>query len=220
MRFRTLLADPPWKFKNKSTRAAAEKNYPVMSIEEIKALGPLVQDVSEENAHLYLWTTQSHLEGALRVMADWGFTYKMLIPWIKLTTHGKLHFGIGNSYRPCLEMCLFGVRGKMRTLTRNTRNLLQAKRPPKHSAKPKEMYALIEANSPGPRLELFSRAHREGWTMTGDEINGEDIVDALHRIAGEKFVMEDGTPLECPDCGTPLSPGQVDHECVRKGPKK
>ncbi len=180
-----MCADPPWKFKNRSTRSAAEKNYRTMTVEEIKGLGPLVKEVSDDKAHLYLWTTMSHLPDALDVVKEWGYVYKMIIPWIKLTKNEKLHFGIGNYFRPCLEMCLFGVRGSMRTLTRNTRNLLFAKRPPVHSGKPVEMYDLIEKNSPAPRLELFSRGEREGWIMLGEEIDGEDVEVALTRLAGD-----------------------------------
>lgn len=182
MKFKTIYADPPWKFENRATRSAAEKSYSVMSTDEIKALGPLVQGISEDNAHLYLWSTMSHLHDALEIMAEWGFIFKMVIPWIKQTKHGKLHFGMGNYFRPCLELCLFGVRGSMRTLTKNTRNILFAKKPPRHSSKPDEMYELIEANSPPNYLELFSRNKRDGWIMLGDEFEGEDINDAIRRI--------------------------------------
>lgn len=182
MRFKTLYADPPWKFKNRATRSAAEKNYRVMAVKEIMRLGPLVEEVSEDNAHLYLWSTMSHLPDALNIVAEWGFIYKMIIPWIKLTKNEKLHFGIGNYFRPCLEICLFGVRGSMRTLTKNTRNLLFAKRPPVHSQKPEEMYDLIEKNSPNPRLELFARTKRDGWIMIGEEIDGKDIRESLRAL--------------------------------------
>jgi len=183
-RFKTVYADPPWKFSNRATRSAAEKSYRVMTVEEIMNLGPLVEGVSEDNAHLYLWSTVTHMPDAFKVMAEWGYVYKMFIPWIKLTKHGKLHFGMGNYFRPCLEPCLFGVRGRMRTLTRNTRNILYARRPPMHSAKPPEMYDLIEKNSPEPRLELFSRSAREGWTMIGEEIDGQDIEESLRLLGG------------------------------------
>ena len=42
--------------------------------------------------------------------------------------------------------------------------------PTKHSAKPQEMYELIESRSQGPYLELFARNSRPGWSSWGDEI--------------------------------------------------
>jgi N6-adenosine-specific RNA methylase IME4 len=47
-------------------------------------------------------------------------------------------------------------------------NLL-ATRKREHSRKPAEAYDIIEACSPGPRLELFARGSREGWVVWGDE---------------------------------------------------
>lgn len=53
-------------------------------------------------------------------------------------------------------------------------NLL-ATRKREHSRKPDEMYDLIEACSPGPRLELFARGSRAGWTTWGDQAEGYAI---------------------------------------------
>ena len=39
----------------------------------------------------------------------------------------------------------------------------------KHSRKPDEQYAPIEACSPGPRLELFARGERKGWSVWGNQ---------------------------------------------------
>ncbi len=43
------------------------------------------------------------------------------------------------------------------------------------------MDELIEANSPGPYLELFSRVHRDNWTMLGDGIDGLDIRESINK---------------------------------------
>ena len=177
MKFKTVLADPPWDYKNKATRSAAAKNYPTMTDEELQAL-PVIELI-DDNAHLYLWSPTDHIREALALMNAWDFEYKTLLPWIKFTKHGKIHFGMGNYFRSCCELLLFGVHGKMRTLTRNTRNLIRAKKPPRHSAKPPIAYIKIEANSPSPRIELFARETRPGWTSIGRDIDGKDIRDAM-----------------------------------------
>jgi N6-adenosine-specific RNA methylase IME4 len=48
----------------------------------------------------------------------------------------------------------------------NVSTLLQAELGA-HSVKPEAAYKLIEAASPGPRLEIFARTTRRGWTAWG-----------------------------------------------------
>jgi hypothetical protein len=53
-KFGTIYADPPWRYGNTVTRAAADGQYPTMSLEEIAALpiGKLAAD--ESHLHLLL----------------------------------------------------------------------------------------------------------------------------------------------------------------------
>lgn len=53
-----------------------------------------------------------------------------------------------------------------------------------HSAKPALFADLAERMSPGPRLELFGRRARAGWTVLGDEApgDGDDIRLSLPRL--------------------------------------
>lgn len=47
----------------------------------------------------------------------------------------------------------------------------QVKRPHNsHSTKPEFFQDMIETVSDGPRLELFARRPREGWTVWGNEV--------------------------------------------------
>ena len=178
MKFKTLYADPPWSFNDKLDKTRT-LSYQTMSIKELMEI-PITK-IIDENAHFYLWTTSSHIHEALHLMEKWGFTYKTLIPWIKKTKNDKHHFGMGHYFRATHEPLLFGVRGKLPTNTNNTRNFLEAKKPARHSGKPDEMYELIEANSPGSYLELFSRVHRDNWTMLGDGIDGVDITTSINK---------------------------------------
>src|SRR5690554_4501215 len=82
-KFRTILADPPWQFQNRTGKMAPEHKrllrYPTMSLQEIKDLP--VQSVSEDTAHLYLWVPNALLADGLKVMESWGFTYKTNLIW-------------------------------------------------------------------------------------------------------------------------------------------
>ena len=51
----------------------ANAHYPLMRVAEIAALP--ISELSAENAHLYLWTTNNYLHDALHVMEAWGFRY-------------------------------------------------------------------------------------------------------------------------------------------------
>ncbi len=175
-KFKTILADPPWQFQNRTGKVAPEhkrlNRYPTMKLEEIKALP--VADVADENSHLYLWVPNALLIEGLAVMEAWGFQYKTNIVWEKVRNDGGPDGrGVGFYFRNVTELLLFGVRGShMRTLApgRSQVNLIRSKKR-EHSRKPDEMIELIEKCSPGPYLELFARGQREGWTLWGNQAN-------------------------------------------------
>jgi len=173
MLFKTIYADPPWPFDD-LLDPTRRKPYQTMTLEAIENLS--VSSLVEQNAHLYLWTPNVFLKEALEVMEAWDFVYRLPLIWVKTTETGKVFFGLGHYFRNSTELLLFGVRGKMRTLTRNTRNVVFAKREEPHSKKPEIFYKLIEANSPEPRLELFARQKRRGWKAWGNEIDSDIIL--------------------------------------------
>jgi N6-adenosine-specific RNA methylase IME4 len=171
--FATIVADPPWRDGNTSTRGAAEDHYHTMSIEELCELD-VARERAADQAHLYLWTTAGHLPDAFRVMEAWDFTYKTYLVWI------KPQMGMGNYFRVSTELVLFGIKGGMRTRDMATMNYFEARRG-KHSAKPQKFYELAERCSPGPYLEMFCRCNRatqlacmcsrclRGWEVWGNQ---------------------------------------------------
>ena len=194
--FSCIVADPPWKVsagreigeyvlsadgsqlfgvRNNGARRLA---YPSMSIAEIAALKVPAAD----NAHLYLWTINRYLPDAFQIMKAWGFKYSTALVWAKRPMGG----GLGGCYGLATEFCLFGRRGKLPAMSRIQRNWFDWKRPydergkPKHSAKPPEFFKMVESVSPGPRLELFARAKREGWAVWGNEVESDIGSDLLN----------------------------------------
>jgi len=173
-KFAAILADPPWQFTNRTGKVAPEhkrlNRYGTMDLAAIKALP--VADVSSSPAHLYLWVPNALLPEGLDVMKAWGFSYKSNLIWHKIRKDGGPDGrGVGFYFRNVTEIVLFGVRGKdARTLApgRSQVNYL-ATRKREHSRKPDELYPLIESCSPGPRLELFARGTRPGWTVWGHQ---------------------------------------------------
>lgn len=176
--FQTVLADPPWRFANRTGKVAPEHKrldrYGTMDLEAIKAMP--VGDVSAKNAHLYLWVPNAMLPDGIEVMKAWGFRYVSNIVWAKRRKDGGPDGrGVGFYFRNVTEPILFGVRGSMRTLApaRSTVNMIESRKR-EHSRKPDEQYDLIESCSPGPYLELFARYAREGWSAWGNE-SDEDV---------------------------------------------
>ncbi len=171
--FQTVLADPPWRFTNRTGKIAPEHKrlgrYATMDLDEICALS--VERIVAENAHLYLWVPNALVPEGLEVMSAWGFRYVSNIVWAKRRKDGGPDGrGVGFYFRNTTELILFGVRGRLRTLSpaRSQVNIIESRKR-EHSRKPEEQYELIEKCSPGPRVELFARYRRAGWTVWGDE---------------------------------------------------
>lgn len=172
-RFTTVLADPPWRFLNRTGKVAPEhrrlNRYGTLSTKEICELP--VNVVCEDPAHLYLWVPNALLPDGLQVLAAWGFTYKANIVWHKIRKDGGPDGrGVGFYFRNTTELVLFGIRGGMRTLAPGRRqvNIIKTQKQ-EHSRKPEGLYKIIEECSPGPYLELFARGSRQNWFSFGNQ---------------------------------------------------
>lgn len=197
-RFKTVLADPPWQFQNRTGKMAPEhkrlNRYGTMTLDEILDLP--VAKVIADSAHLYLWVPNALLPEGLKVLHAWGFTYKSNIIWHKVRKDGGPDGrGVGFYFRNTTEILLFGVKGKnARTLAPGRRqvNILRTMKR-EHSRKPDEQYSLIEDCSPGPFLEMFARGTRRGWSSWGNQADDYTInwdTYANHSQQIEQLVLE------------------------------
>jgi N6-adenosine-specific RNA methylase IME4 len=177
---RTILADPPWQFTNRTGKVAPEhrrlRRYETMTNADIMEL-PVAQ-IAAPQSHLYLWVPNALIAEGLEVMRRWGFTYKSNIVWYKVRKDGGPdRRGVGFYFRNVTEIVLFGIRGK------NNRTLAAGRRQPnvivsrkrEHSRKPDELYEIVESCSPGPYVELFARSERAGWLGWGNEVDSPQM---------------------------------------------
>ncbi|MEN6364331.1 MAG: MT-A70 family methyltransferase [Rectinema sp.] len=178
-RFSTILADPPWRFLNRTGKVAPEhkrlNRYSTLGTKEICSIP--VSEAADIPSHLYLWVPNALLPDGLDVMKAWGFTYKGNIVWHKIRKDGGPDGrGVGFYFRNTTELLLFGIRGTMRTLPpgRSQVNIIKSMKQ-EHSRKPDAQYDIIQACSPGPYLEMFARGKREGWTLWGDQADEYEI---------------------------------------------
>ncbi|MCA1604473.1 MAG: methyltransferase [Acidobacteria bacterium] len=161
MKYRCILADPPWSTNQVGQRGAI-RHYPLMELQDIYALR--VDRLAADSAHLWLWVTNSTVFEGLQVMEAWGFSYRSCLTWI------KPRLGLGVYLRNQTEHVLFGIRGKAPIQFRSQGTWFYAP-VQEHSHKPEEQYTIIERCSPGPYLELFARRKQPGWDVWGNEVS-------------------------------------------------
>ena len=193
MKYRCLIADPPWEFSQKWKRTkegqvarGAGEHYDLLTIEDLIEMGPLVRDVAEDASILALWCPSSLPDQGLRVMAAWGFVQKQIWTWMKMGPGGRA-FGLGKLARGCTEHAFVGVRGgiyeHLKDRSQRTGFMAPALA---HSQKPVNVHQMLDTMFPeGGRLEMFARRAYPSWTTIGNEdpsTPGEDIRDALKRL--------------------------------------
>jgi N6-adenosine-specific RNA methylase IME4 len=181
--YRTIVADPPWKFRNVHTggtmKSGSASKYPTMSTAQIIMMD--VRGIAHKDAMLFLWVPCAIKDHGLLVMEAWGFTYKTTLYWIKgkwepvgsgdeCLLRGR--YGMGSWFSNTIEECLFGVRGTVPAFKSMKRNIMVA-HPGKHSEKPEAFWELIHPYVRHPAIELFARAAREGIDSYGNEVTHE-----------------------------------------------
>jgi len=183
VRYKTIYADPPWKYRNNKADSArlgaATSAYPVMKLEDIMALP--VSNIADRDATLLLWVTMPMLQDGLRVIKAWGFTYKTCaFVWVKLNPSGiGVYSGLGHWVNGNAELVLLANRGHPLRLRKDIKQIVMAPRGA-HSIKPDEVRKRIELLFEPPRIELFARRKHDGWDCWGNEIDSDiNIEDYL-----------------------------------------
>lgn len=191
-RYGCIVADPPWPEYGGGGRGA-QNHYGLMSVAEIqRAMKHQLDGKVASSSHLWLWVTDNYLDEGMYLMSSiLGFEFKRTFCWVKMANHAAapveleqakfallpklagnaLQIGLGQYARGSHEFCLFGTSGKAAVPPPDRRppSVLFAPRQ-EHSRKPDECFAdWFEKVSPGPRLELFSRSTRPGWSVWGNQ---------------------------------------------------
>ena len=182
--FNVIYADPPWTFQTWSDEGkgrSPENHYDCMNLADVRALP--VQDIAAEDCALFLWVTDPLLPEAFKLIEAWGFTYKTVaFHWAKLNKSApRLLFavpdfftGMGYWTRANPELCLLATKGKPRRVSMSVRRLVIEPRR-EHSRKPDEVAdRIVNLMGDVPRIELFARQSRRGWTTWGDEADKFD----------------------------------------------
>ena len=175
--FSLIAADPAVELPSPGDPTKTHRGrcpYPSMTDEEIMAMP--VSSIAAPDSYLLLWTTNNHLPLAFKVMESWGFDYKAIHTWLKVTKDlSRIRFGVGHYGRNATEHVLIGRKGKAKTFTAlGLTNIPTAFQAPlgQHSQKPEEFYQMADRLGDalgGQRIELFARCPRPGWESWGAE---------------------------------------------------
>ena len=186
-KYQIIYADPAWSYYNDSTakkdcttvKGMRRPPYPVMSTESIKELK--VSEIAAENAILFIWTTDYHLEKCMQVIKAWGFEYKTVgFVWAKKTKKGTpVCFMGAYTMKSGTELCLLATKGKNAhkfVKKHNVKSLIESERM-EHSKKPNEVRTrIVELVGDIPRVELFARQKVDGWDSWGNEVECDIIL--------------------------------------------
>ena len=170
MSYSIIYADPPWRMIG--GHGVLNPEYSTMSDFEI--INMPVIDIANENCALFMWSISSRLDVAIEACKSWGFTYKTIaFNWIKTSkATGQPNCRIGTYTLQGSEICLLGVRGKLKKQSNRVRQVFMSPRAA-HSKKPDEFRnRIVDLYGDLPRIELFARSQTQGWDVFGNEVEG------------------------------------------------
>ena len=177
-KYQIIYADPPWKYNSRANhktrfRGGACGHYNLMTMDEIKALP--IPEMTDKNCVLFLWTTFPYLDKQIELFEHWGFKYKTVgFTWIKTNKkNGKPFFGVGYYAKSNAEVCLLGIKGKMKPVSNKISSVVISPRE-EHSKKPDEIREkIVELFGDLSRIELFARQKIKGWDVWGNEVKSD-----------------------------------------------
>jgi N6-adenosine-specific RNA methylase IME4 len=180
-KYSVVLADPPWDIQQMGNYGA-KNHYELMTLREIEGLGAAIREITEDNAHLWLWVTNATIPYMSEILDAWGFTYRSILTWC------KPRFQLGVYLRNATEQVIFATKGKA-PVGFKSQPTWQFWPIQEHSHKPEELYAIIERVSGklniseedfrknsdlrNNKLELFARRKTPGWDVWGNEIDSD-----------------------------------------------
>ncbi len=177
-KYQIIYADPPWKYNSRANhktrfRGGACGHYELMTMDEIKKLP--IPDLADKNCALFMWCTFPYLERQIRLFGYWGFKYRTVgFTWVKTNSkNGKPFFGVGYYAKSNAEVCLLGLKGRLKPVSNSVSSIIISPRQ-RHSQKPNEArIRIVRLLGRLPRVELFAREKAKGWDVWGNEVESD-----------------------------------------------
>ena len=189
--FRVVVADPAWKFKDKlpGPKRGAVKHYKsVMTDGEVLAYLPGLEMNREvelaQDCVLFLWRVPAMGRLAYLVLKTWGFGEKSEMVWLKLTKHGKRHFGMGRSVRMA-HLAIIGSHAVNGVAGLHSQILKQV------------LFRDFDRIYPGKLTNVTNGITPRRWLYQANPVLTQLISDAIGSVAGE--VLPEGRAVD-PHC--------------------
>ncbi len=170
-KYAIIVIDPPWKISKIIKRVRPNQinmDYPMMSLDEIKALP--IKSIAADVCTCFLWTIDKYLYETPAILKKWGFNYHITMAWDK--TNGLAMYGFNRK----TEFIVVGLRGTHEAYPcRPTIRTSFRAKSPYHSAKPDQFYEMLDVLE-GERIDIFARKQRDNllikhkWDVWGNEI--------------------------------------------------
>jgi len=166
-KYQVIYADPPWEYAqeqhtHEKQDTTLETHYPTMPTEDICKLP--VQNLTGDNAVLFLWTTSPKLFECKQVIDAWGFDYKSSMVWDKVLHNVGYYVSVRH------EFLLICTKGSCLPDNPKLHDSVLTEERTEHSKKPDTFYGIIEDMYKGKKIELFARKKREGWDTWGNQL--------------------------------------------------
>ncbi len=174
-KYSLFVADPPWKQTKggkKSVRPSSSGStldYPVCSLEEIRAHLTKAVGLATEDSVLFLWTIDKYLFEAQQMAEELGYKLHARMIWNKIN-------GIPAAFtvRYGHEYLLYMYRGKLIPVAKEERGKIHTvftEMARRHSEKPEISFEIINRLYPNLRkLELYARTERKNFDCWGNEV--------------------------------------------------
>lgn len=177
-KYQIIYADPPWKYNSRVNhktrfRGGACGHYDLMTMDEIKKLP--IPELAADNCALFMWCTFPYLNKQIELFDYWGLRYRTVgFTWVKTNPiNGKPFFGVGYYAKSNAEVCLLGIKGRLKPVSNKVSSIIIAPRR-KHSQKPDEARErIVELFGNLSRIVLFAREKIPGWDVWGNEVESD-----------------------------------------------
>ena len=177
--YRTIVIDPPWPGPGEvpafdselSAGKIASVLIPYSTMTGIQVAALRVSEIATMDAQLWIWCCSRSVGDAFLLCQAWGFKYRGLFVWRKVTGKG----GLGMNMRNQCEFLLWGARRGARISdgVECPWQVHEWRRPGGHSEKPGEAYDMIRHLSDEPRIDIFARQARPGFDRWGNQAPDE-----------------------------------------------
>lgn len=184
MKYKLILADPPWQYGTANLNGCAEAHYDTTKTTDLATM-PVPEISDESGCVLLMWVTGPMVPDAMRLFNAWGFTYKSKFVWFKAADVGmdlrkaKPDYGTGFWVRGNPEDVWIGTKGKVKVPRSDYLAIISNIF--KHSKKPSCLHEYGETLGLEPRCELFAREGRPGWDSFGNQTKSSQSLTSLFK---------------------------------------